>query len=83
MKSDYALQQDVERLPELLDEDIEVGVTDGIVTLTGAVRSDATRWNTEDAIKRLEGVKGLQDKTMVTPQQDPRPDGDIAKPWFP
>jgi osmotically-inducible protein OsmY len=83
MKSDSELQHEIEQLPEIVDENIDVRVTAGVVTLTGSVRSNANRWDTDDAVRRVEGVKDLSDKTMVLAEQTREPEGDIAKPWFP
>ena len=87
MKSDSELQHDVENalvsLQASLDENLEVRVTAGVVTLTGSVRSVAERWNADGTIRRVEGVTDVQDETMVMPKPARQPDGDIAKLWFP
>ena len=88
MKSDSELQNDVRdvlaRQPDLRSDGIDVQVLDGVVTLTGEVRSDLERWNMRDAICSLPGVVSLTDEMMVKPEAPAQsPDPDIARPWFP
>ena len=87
MKSDSELQHEVEDvlvgLQAVVDENLEVRVSAGVVTLTGSVRSFAERWSADDAVRRVDGVTDVLDKTMVMPEPARQPDGDIARPWFP
>jgi osmotically-inducible protein OsmY len=84
MKTNVQLQQDV--IDELQYEpSIEVagiGVTakDGIVTLTGAVKSYAEKWSATRATERVSGVKAVVDEMKVNlPYAHERGDADIAK----
>lgn len=66
-------------------EKIDVQVLNGVVTLTGSVGSDLERWNVEDAVRRMPGVRGLTNETLVGAVEAPasNPDADTARPWFP
>jgi osmotically-inducible protein OsmY len=63
MKSDSELRRDVEEElewdPSVDAREIGVAVKDGIVTLTGEVRSFAEKWNAERAVERVAGVRGI------------------------
>jgi osmotically-inducible protein OsmY len=87
MKSDHALQNDVEQAiasaTGTFEDDIEVRATEGVVTLTGSVPSGARMLDVDAAARSVEGVRDVLNKTMVALPQVPQPDGDIAKPWFP
>ncbi len=83
MKSDADVRRDVEAElqwePELDSRDIGVAVKDGVVTLTGFVRSYAERGCAEDAAKRIAGVIGIaNDIAVVLPRSQELPDPDIA-----
>jgi osmotically-inducible protein OsmY len=83
MKSDSDIRRDVETElqwePTLDSRDIGIAVKDGVVTLSGAVRSYAERRAAEDASKRIAGVVGLaNDIAVVLPRSDEVPDPDIA-----
>jgi osmotically-inducible protein OsmY len=87
MKSDGDLKRDVEAElqwePALDSRDIGVAVRDGVVTLTGVVRSYAERRSAEDAAKRIAGVVGLaNDIAVVLPRSDEVPDPDVAHAAF-
>ena len=85
MKTDAELQQDV--MSELKWEptiikaaEIGVGVTDGVVTLSGYVDTYAEKWSAERAAARVFGVKAVADKLQVSlPDVFQRPDEDIAQ----
>lgn len=85
MKSDTDLQHDVQdalaRLLAVPAENIEVRASEGVVTLAGSVRSDLERWNLDDAVRGVEGVKGLVNDTVVLTEQPHQPDADIARGW--
>jgi osmotically-inducible protein OsmY len=69
MKIDNEVRQDVEEElewePSLDERRIGVAVSDGIVTLTGEVRSFAEKWNAERAVERVEGVRGVANDIQV------------------
>ena len=84
MKNNEQLQRDV--LDELAWEPsvdaASVGVTaaDGVVTLTGHVRSYAEKWAARQAVKGVAGVRGVADELEVKlPSSAKRDDADIAK----
>jgi osmotically-inducible protein OsmY len=88
MKSDHELRQDVldelARVPTVHADGIDVRVLAGIVTLTGAVGSDLEKWNAEEAVRSLQGIKGLLNETLVVAAaQGLALAGDTARPWFP
>jgi osmotically-inducible protein OsmY len=69
MKTDTELQQDVmEELkwePTIRATEIGVGVTDGVVTLSGYVDSYWKKWSAERAAARVFGVKAVVEKIEV------------------
>jgi osmotically-inducible protein OsmY len=69
MKTDTQLQQDVmEELkwePTIKAAEIGVGVTDGVVTLSGYVDSYWKKWAAERAAARVFGVKAVAEKIEV------------------
>src|SRR5690242_12332444 len=82
-KSDSQIRQRVE--DELGRElgpeasDIMLSVTNGIVTLTGFVRSFNQSWQAESATRRVAGVAGIvNDLEIRLPVPDERPDAEIA-----
>lgn len=82
-RTDNEIQQDVinelkwER--GLRNDDIAVGVRDGIVTLGGFVDSYWDKWNAERAVERVKGVKGIVNEIQVRlPSSAERSDADIA-----
>ena len=64
MKSDSDIKRDVEAElkwdPDIDSTDIGVAVKDGVVTLTGFVRSYTQKWQAERDVKRVSGVRGSQ-----------------------
>lgn len=83
MKTDSQLQREVlEELawdPRVRAADIGVSVKDGIVTLTGHVRSYAEKLAAEEDAKRVPGVKAVADELDVKPPGSfERTDEDIA-----
>jgi osmotically-inducible protein OsmY len=83
MRSDEEIRRDVEAElkwePGIDSRDIGVAVKEGIVALTGSVRSYAERWDAEKATKRIPGVIGIaNDITVVLPQSQRVPDPEIA-----
>ena len=84
MRSDLDIKRDVEDElrsdPDIDATDIAVAVKDGIVTLTGFVRSYRQRRTAEQDVKRVAGVVGLVDHIEVRlPLIHRRPDPEIAR----
>jgi osmotically-inducible protein OsmY len=83
MKSDSALRDEVEAElkwdPDIDPDHIAVSIKEGVVTLTGYVRSFNQKWEAEDAAKRVAGVMGVaNDLEVRLPFISKRPDPDIA-----
>jgi osmotically-inducible protein OsmY len=95
MRADSDIKRDVEEElkwePNVDATDIAVAVKNGVVTLTGFVRSYAHKLATERAAKSVTGVVGLaNDLEVRLPGVDERPDPEIAcevaaelKVWLP
>jgi len=65
--------------PGLEAKEIGVAANDGVVTLTGLVRSFADRFTAERVVKRLSGVKAMaNDLEVRLPGDSHRSDGDLA-----
>lgn len=65
--------------PRITSDDIAVSVREGVVTLRGTVASLNEKWNAEDAVKRVSGVRGIADDMIVDlPATHVRSDTDIA-----
>src|ERR1700726_2689613 len=84
MRSDDDIKWDVEDElrwdPDIDQTDIAVAVKDGVVALTGFVRSYAQKFEAEAAAKRVAGVRGVaNDLEVRLPAIDERPDPDIAR----
>ncbi len=84
MKSDSDIKRDVEeelRLdPDIDATDIGVSVNNGVVALTGFVKSYTEKFEAEAAAKRVAGVLGLaNDLEVRLPGGTERPDPDIAR----
>lgn len=84
MKTNTQLQQDV--LDELQYEpavdpaDIGITTNDGIVTLSGHVKSLAEKWSAVRATERIGGVKAVVDEiTVELPSSHQRTDEDLAR----
>ena len=83
MKSDKELRKDVldelEYEPSIDAREIGVMVKDGVVTLTGAVKSYFEKWKAERAAERVVGVRAVANEIDVRlPGEDKRTDADIA-----
>jgi osmotically-inducible protein OsmY len=84
MRSDNDIKRDVEDElrwdPDIDPTDIAVAVKNGVVTLTGFVRSYNQKFEAEAAAKRVAGVVGLANDIEVRlPEADARPDPEIAR----
>lgn len=84
MKTDSQIQNDViEELkwaPQVNTPEIGVSVKDGIVTLTGTVKSYAQKVAAEDAVMRVSGVKAVAEELKVGPSFGwQKTDTDIAE----
>jgi len=83
MRTDMDIQTDVSAElrwePSLRDDDIAVGVRDGVVTLAGFVDSYADKWSVERVVSKVKGVKAVaNDIEVKLPSSSTRPDPDIA-----
>ena len=83
LKTDRQLHEDV--LNELAFEprvdhrDIAIAVRDGIVTLRGNVPSLAQKWAAQDAVKRVDGVRGIAQELQISGPMPVAPsDSEIA-----
>ena len=84
MRTDSDIKRDVELElrwdPAISSDDIGVAVKDGVVTLTGFVRSYSEKYEAERTAKRVSGVVGLANDIEVRlPSSDERPDPEIAR----
>lgn len=84
MKTDGQLQRDVlDELawePSVDHEQIGVTVTNGVVTLSGFVKSYAEKMAAENATRRVAGVRGIAEEIKVRFASDPKTsDTEIAK----
>ena len=65
--------------PRVNSDDIAVTVKEGIITLRGTVPSFHQKWEAEDAVKRIRGVRGIANELAVDlPSGHVRTDTDIA-----
>jgi osmotically-inducible protein OsmY len=84
MKTDSEIKRDVEQElrwdPDIDATDLGVAAKDGVVTLTGFVRSYAQRLQAEKAAKRVAGVRAVANDIEVRlPYINARPDPEIAR----
>src|SRR6202030_4316244 len=84
MKSDSEIERDVKDElqwdPDLDATDIAVSVKQGVVALTGFVKSFTDKYEAEAAAKRVAGVLGVANDIEVRmPSVDERPDPEIAR----
>jgi osmotically-inducible protein OsmY len=84
MKSDAEIERDVKDElywnPDLDATDIAVAVKNGVVTLTGFVKSYSDKYEAEAAAKRVAGVVAVaNDLEVRLPNIDERPDPEIAR----
>jgi osmotically-inducible protein OsmY len=65
--------------PRITTDDIAVSVKEGVVTLYGTVPSLSEKWEAEEVVKRIRGVRGIADELIVDlPATHARSDTDIA-----
>jgi osmotically-inducible protein OsmY len=84
MRSDIAIKRDVEAElrwnPDIDATDIAVSVKNGVVTLSGFVRSYAQKYEAEQTAKRVNGVAAVANDIEVRlPIFNQRPDPEIAR----
>ncbi len=84
MRSDEEIKRDVEQElrwdPDIDATDIAVTVHNGVVTLTGFVRSYSQKYQAETDAKRVAGVVAVaNDLEVRLPSADQRPDPEIAR----
>ena len=84
MRTDIEIKRDVEdelnMNPDIDATDVAVAVKDGVVTLTGYVRSYSQKWEAERTAKRVIGVAGVvNDIEVRLPVFNQRPDPEIAR----
>jgi osmotically-inducible protein OsmY len=84
MRTDSDIERDVKDElqwdPDLDATDVAVSVKNGVVTLTGFVRSYTDKYEAENAAKRVAGVVGVANDIEVRmPSVDERPDPEIAR----
>jgi osmotically-inducible protein OsmY len=74
------VEEELKWEPDLDATDIAVDVKNGVVTLTGFVRSYSEKWQAEAVAKRVAGVVGVaNDLEVRLPGSDERPDPEIAR----
>lgn len=83
MKTDFELHKDVVAEltwdPRVSEKEIGVAVKDGVVTLTGSVKSYAEKWAAERAVEGVAGVKAVaNDVTVNLPSAFTHTDTEIA-----
>jgi osmotically-inducible protein OsmY len=84
MKADDDIKRDIEeelRSSPLFEPNdvIGVAVKNGVVSLTGFVRTYADKYEAEAAAKRVAGVSGVANDIQVRLPGEQRPDPDIAR----
>jgi osmotically-inducible protein OsmY len=84
MATDSDIKRDVESElkwdPDIDSSDIGVAVKNGVVTLTGFVRSYSQKYAAEKAVKRVRGVLGVANDIEVRlPSIHDKPDPEIAR----
>ncbi len=84
MHTDSDIQKDIlaelNAEPNLKNDDIAVGVRDGVVTLAGHVDSHADKWRAERVVSKIKGVKAVVNELEVRlPSSSQRTDPEIAR----
>ena len=80
MKLKKAIEEELEWEPSVSAEHIGVAVEDGVVTLTGYVRTYAEKLAAENVTRRIKGVRGIAEEIEVRFLSDKKTaDDQIAK----
>ncbi len=84
MTTDSDIKRDVEAElrwdPDIDATDIGVAVKDGVVTLTGFVRSYSQKYQAEREVRKVKGVRGVaNDIEVKLPSANERPDPEIVR----
>jgi osmotically-inducible protein OsmY len=84
MTTDADLKRDVEAQlswdPDIDASNIAVAVKDGVVTLAGFVRSYSQKFEAEEEVKNVRGVRGVaNDIEVKLPSLNERPDPEIVR----
>ena len=84
MTTDSDIKRDVEAElrwdPDIDASDIGVAVKDGVVTLTGFVRSYSQKYEAEREAKKVKGVRGVaNDIEVKLPSANERPDPELVR----
>ena len=80
MKLKKAIEEELEWEPSVSAEHIGVAVDDGVVTLTGYVRTYAEKLAAENVTRRIKGVRGIAEEIEVRFLSDKKTaDDQIAK----
>jgi osmotically-inducible protein OsmY len=84
MRSDHEIRLDIEHEfrwdPQVREDDLAVGVRNGIATLGGVAKSYGGRWTAERLASRVKGVKAVANEIEVKlPSGSGRSDPDIAR----
>lgn len=84
MRSDTQIalevQEELKWHPDLDADYITISVKAGVVTLMGAVRSYADKYNAKRTVARIAGVSGISDRLVLRlPKGDERSDLEIAR----
>ncbi|WP_420145909.1 BON domain-containing protein [Sphingobium sp.] len=84
MATDSDIKRDVEAElrwdPDIDASDVAVSVKDGVVTLTGFVRSYSQKYEAERGVKKIRGVRGVaNDIEVKLPSLNERADPEIAR----
>jgi osmotically-inducible protein OsmY len=84
MVSDADIKREVEDElrwdPDVDATDIAIAVKDGVVTLSGFVRSYSQKFQAERDVKKLKGVRGVaNDIEIKLPAANERPDPEVAR----
>ncbi len=84
MHTDSDIQEDVvaelKAEPNLRNDDLAIGVRDGVVTLAGYVDSYADKWRAERLVSKVKGVKAVVNQLEVKlPSSSQRTDPEIAR----
>ncbi len=82
MRVDSEIERDVEAelkwAPEVDETEVATKVHDGVVTLTGSVKSSFERYRAERAARRVKGVAAIANEIVVQVEGSPRSDTEIA-----